>query len=56
MIAEEPIPVYTALADVFGGLEASLRHGKRWNGLAEQFEQRFGRKPAFIARAPGRVK
>jgi hypothetical protein len=28
----------------------------RWNNLAEEFVTRFGRKPAYIARAPGRVK
>jgi hypothetical protein len=56
MFANEPIPVYNTLADVFGGVEASLPHAKRWNGLAEHFEQRYGRKPACIARAPGRVK
>jgi hypothetical protein len=26
------------------------------NDLADQFFRRFGRKPAYIARAPGRVK
>ncbi|KAF8181269.1 Galactokinase [Pholiota molesta] len=55
MIAEQSIPVYRTLADVFGSVEASLPHAKRWNELAEQFELRFGRKPTYIARAPGRV-
>ncbi|KAF8972142.1 galactokinase gal [Flammula alnicola] len=55
MISEQAIPVYKTLPDVFGSLEASLPHAKRWNDLAEQFEKRFGRKPAYIARAPGRV-
>ncbi|PPQ92591.1 hypothetical protein CVT25_007283 [Psilocybe cyanescens] len=54
MIAEQPIPIYTTLADVFGSLEASLPHATRWNNLAEQFEKRFGQKPTYIARAPGR--
>jgi Galactokinase galactose-binding signature len=56
MIAEQSIPVYTTLADVFGSLTTSLEHVTRWNNLAEEFEKRFGRKPAYIARAPGRVK
>lgn len=56
MIAEQSIPIYRTLADVFGSVEASLPHAKRWNELAEQFELRFGRKPTYIARAPGRVK
>ncbi|PPQ63934.1 hypothetical protein CVT24_009109 [Panaeolus cyanescens] len=55
MIANESIPVYTTLSDVFGGLEASLPHAKRWDNLAEEFTRRFGRKPEYIARAPGRV-
>ncbi|KAF8150116.1 galactokinase gal [Crassisporium funariophilum] len=55
MIAGQRIPVHTTLSDVFGSLEASLPHAVRWNNLAEQFEKRFGRKPAYIARAPGRV-
>lgn len=28
----------------------------KWDNLAQEFEARFGRKPAYIARAPGRVK
>lgn len=56
MIAEQPIPVYTTLSEVFGSVEASLPHASRWNNLAEEFEKRFGRKPQYIARAPGRVK
>ncbi|KAF9553974.1 galactokinase gal [Agrocybe pediades] len=54
-IANQPIPVYTNLRDVFGSVEASLPHAVRWNTLVEEFEKRFGRKPAYIARAPGRV-
>jgi hypothetical protein len=56
MIAEQSIPVYTTLSDVFGSLTASLEHVSRWNNLAEEFEKRFGRKPTYIARAPGRIK
>jgi galactokinase len=55
MIAEQSIPVYTTLSDVFGSLTTSLEHVTRWNNLAEEFEKRFGRKPTYIARAPGRV-
>lgn len=28
----------------------------RYNNLAEEFENHFGKKPAYIVRAPGRVK
>ncbi|TFK36667.1 Galactokinase [Crucibulum laeve] len=55
MAAEEHIPVYTTLQDLYGGLGTSLDHALRWNNLAEEFEKRFGREPAYIARAPGRV-
>jgi hypothetical protein len=56
MIAQELVPLYKTLADVFGSLEASLPHEQRWKELAQEFELRFGRKPTYIARAPGRVK
>ena len=56
MTAEQSIPIYTTLNDVFGSLTASLEHASRWNNLAEEFEKRFGRKPTYIARAPGRIK
>jgi len=55
-IAKQAIPIYTTLQDVFGSLEASLPHAKRWNNLAEEFVKRFGKQPAYIVRAPGRVK
>jgi len=56
MAAQQPIPVYTNLADLYGNLGTTLNHAERWNHLAEEFQKRFGRKPAYIARAPGRVK
>jgi galactokinase/N-acetylgalactosamine kinase len=55
-IAKQNIPIYTTLSDVFGSLEASLPHSKRWNSLAEEFVKRFEKPPAYIVRAPGRVK
>jgi galactokinase/N-acetylgalactosamine kinase len=55
-IAKQTISIYTALSDVFGSLEASLPHSKRWNSLAEEFVKRFEKPPAYIVRAPGRVK
>ena len=56
MASEEPIPVYSNITDLYTSLGTSLNHAVRWNDLAEEFVKRFGRKPAFIARAPGRVK
>ncbi|KAJ4467943.1 galactokinase gal [Lentinula edodes] len=55
MAAEQPIPVYTNLSDLYGSLGTSVNHAEKWNSIAEEFQRRFGRKPAYIARAPGRV-
>ncbi|KAJ6459427.1 Galactokinase [Mycena vitilis] len=55
MSAQEPIPVYTNLKDLYASLGTSLNHAERWDNLAEEFEKRFGKKPTYIARAPGRV-
>ncbi|KAJ3806723.1 ribosomal protein S5 domain 2-type protein [Lentinula aff. lateritia] len=55
MAAEQPIPVYTNLSDLYGSLGTSLNHAEKWNNIAEEFQRRFGRKPAYISRAPGRV-
>ncbi|TFY56944.1 hypothetical protein EVJ58_g7322 [Rhodofomes roseus] len=55
MAAELPIPVYTSLTDVLGDLQTASVQASRWNDVVEEFEKRFGKKPAYIARAPGRV-
>ncbi|KAI0312445.1 galactokinase gal [Amylostereum chailletii] len=55
MAAQLPIPVYTSLDQLYSDLGTATDHAVRWNALAEDFERRFGRKPAYIARAPGRV-
>ncbi|TDL25723.1 galactokinase gal [Rickenella mellea] len=55
MAASQPIPVYTQLKDVFQDTATALAQGPRWNNLIEEFTQRYGRKPEYIARAPGRV-
>ncbi|KAF8123398.1 GHMP kinase [Boletus edulis] len=54
MAATLPIPVYTSLEDVYQNLGTSLKHAERWDNLAKEFEAKFGRTPAYIARAPGR--
>lgn len=56
LLADQPIPVYTDLSSLCGSLGSSLNHAERWHALAREFTQRFGRPPAYIARAPGRVK
>ncbi|KAK7006218.1 Galactokinase gal [Favolaschia claudopus] len=55
MSAQESIPVYTNLTDLYSSLGTSLNHAERWSNLAEEFEKRFKKKPTYIARAPGRV-
>ncbi|KAF8547429.1 galactokinase gal [Imleria badia] len=55
MAATLPIPVYTNLEEVYQNLGTSLKHAKRWDNLANEFKTKFGRTPAYIARAPGRV-
>ncbi|KAJ8469514.1 hypothetical protein ONZ45_g16863 [Pleurotus djamor] len=56
MAAQETIPVYTSLNDLYQNIGTTLNHAERWSNLTEEFVRRFGRKPAYIARAPGRVK
>ncbi|KAF7323639.1 Galactokinase gal [Mycena kentingensis (nom. inval.)] len=55
MAAQEPIPVFTDLTALYGSLGTSLNHAERWNNLTEEFVKRFGKKPTYIVRAPGRV-
>ncbi|KAI0725570.1 Galactokinase [Fomitopsis betulina] len=55
MAAQLPIPVYTTLSDALGDVQTASVQASRWNDVAQEFEKRFGKKPAYIARAPGRV-
>ncbi|KAF9446160.1 galactokinase gal [Macrolepiota fuliginosa MF-IS2] len=55
LLADQPIPVYTNLTDLYGSFGSSLNHAVRWNELTEEFKSRFGRPPTYIVRAPGRV-
>ncbi|KIJ60360.1 hypothetical protein HYDPIDRAFT_117268 [Hydnomerulius pinastri MD-312] len=55
MAASLPIPVYTNLEEVYQNLGTSLKHAERWDNLVREFKAKFGRTPAYIARAPGRV-
>ena len=56
LLADQAIPVHTDLTDVYGTFGSSLNHAERWNELTEEFIKRFGHPPAYIIRAPGRVK
>ncbi|OBZ66310.1 Galactokinase [Grifola frondosa] len=55
MAAQLPIPVYTALSEAFPDLATAAEQAVRFNDVAQEFERRFGHKPTYIARAPGRV-
>ncbi|KLO11436.1 galactokinase gal [Schizopora paradoxa] len=55
MAAASPIPVYTALQDVFSDADKASQQRTRWNHIIEAFEDRYGRKPTHVIRAPGRV-
>lgn len=56
MAANQPIPIFTDLATLYANLGTTFNHAERWDNLTNEFVQRFGRKPTYIARAPGRVK
>ncbi|EPT05481.1 hypothetical protein FOMPIDRAFT_1021304 [Fomitopsis schrenkii] len=55
MAAQLPIPIYTTLSDALGDVQTASVQASRWNDVVQEFEKRFGKKPAYIARAPGRV-
>ncbi|KAN0083958.1 Ribosomal protein S5 domain 2-type fold [Tylopilus felleus] len=55
MAATLPIPIYTSLEQVYQNLGTSLNHVQRWDSIANEFKARFGRTPAYIVRAPGRI-
>ena len=50
---EAPLEVHS-VADLWGS-DPEGKFAERVNGLIEQFVAQFGRRPAFVARAPGRV-
>ncbi|KAI4183580.1 MAG: hypothetical protein L6R41_005319 [Letrouitia leprolyta] len=51
---EEFVPVLNSIKNLYP--EANLASQKeRWQDLLDQFEKKYGRKPAFVARSPGRV-
>ncbi|KAJ6530652.1 ribosomal protein S5 domain 2-type protein [Mycena capillaripes] len=55
MTAQEPIPVFNNLKDLYVNLVNSVDHAARWNNPTKELENPFGKKPSYIARAPGRV-
>ncbi|KAI0661824.1 galactokinase gal [Cubamyces menziesii] len=55
MAAELPIPIFTSLDKAFPDIETAAAQGARYDSVVKEYEKRFGHKPTFIARAPGRV-
>ncbi|KAH8112723.1 galactokinase gal [Phellopilus nigrolimitatus] len=55
MAAAVQVPVFTTLDKIFPDAQILLQQGARYAHLAQEFEARFGKKPAYIVRAPGRV-
>ncbi|KAG1750903.1 ribosomal protein S5 domain 2-type protein [Suillus lakei] len=53
--ADAPIPIFTTLKELYGSLATAAKHAERWDELVREFETKFGRKPTYVARAPGRV-
>ncbi|CAK7269387.1 galactokinase [Sporothrix epigloea] len=49
-----PVPVVTRLNDIYTDDDIPTQV-MRWQRLLAEFEQRYGKKAAFIARSPGRV-
>ncbi|KAH9856685.1 galactokinase gal [Lenzites betulinus] len=55
MAAELPIPIFTSLDKALPDLETAASQAVRYNTVVQEYEKRFGHKPTYIARAPGRV-
>ncbi|CAK7213632.1 galactokinase [Sporothrix bragantina] len=49
-----PVPVVSRLEEIYTD-DAVPAQTKRWQHLLSDFEQRYGKKPDFVARSPGRV-
>ncbi|KAG0567930.1 hypothetical protein KC19_7G173000 [Ceratodon purpureus] len=54
-MAEDLVPVFTSLAEVYGDGPRLEEQSCRYEKLRQQFVHHFGREPELFARAPGRV-
>lgn len=50
----DPVPLVPALAEIYSPARVAPE-GQRWDALTSKFEQSFGHRPTYVARAPGRV-
>ncbi|PIL35341.1 hypothetical protein GSI_02066 [Ganoderma sinense ZZ0214-1] len=55
MAAQLPVPVFTSLDQAIPDIQTAAVQAVRYSQLVEEYEKRFGHKPTYIARAPGRV-
>ena len=51
---EESIPVTQSIESLYPDANVPAQR-KRWQNLISQFEEKYNKKPAFVARSPGRV-
>lgn len=51
---DEPVPVTRSIDSLYPDANIPAQQ-KRWQNLIAQFEEKYNRKPAFVARSPGRV-
>ncbi|KAG8848535.1 galactokinase [Serendipita sp. 411] len=54
-LTQLPITVHTTVKDFTENTENALAVAHDWNQLAETFQERYGKPPTHIVRAPGRV-
>ncbi|KDN38267.1 Galactokinase [Tilletiaria anomala UBC 951] len=53
--SETYIPLVSSLDKIYSTSQTLAKEGARWDNLMNEFERQYGKKPDFVARAPGRV-
>lgn len=51
---DDPVPVTQSIEPLYPDANIQSER-KRWHHLLTDFESKYGKKPAFVARSPGRV-
>ncbi|KAL8648722.1 MAG: hypothetical protein Q9226_005881 [Calogaya cf. arnoldii] len=51
---DEPVPVTRSIESLYPDANIATQQ-IRWRNLIRQFEEKYNKKPAFVARSPGRV-
>ncbi|KAL8776332.1 MAG: hypothetical protein Q9213_008310 [Squamulea squamosa] len=51
---DEPVPVTRSVESLYPDANIPAQQ-ERWQNLIAQFKEKYGRKPTFVARSPGRV-